>query len=680
MRKYIFALFILAIHPAFSQSGKQEKVLPTASVQAAKVVHQPDGLHLYPTKEQKSASTTGYNLLHRLSLPAIRVDDVSHTISALDNRGNVQVRINGIVSDKSDLLSIDPQRVRRVEYINQPGVRYGDDVAYVLNIVLSMPESGYTIGTDVTQVLNKAQGSQLAYGRWNRKRSEWSASAYFDYDISNGIRQEESARYHLNDGSLLKMQRNDTKTESRQYQHNYQLKYHCSDTANYVFQAALKADFGARPKDFRQIQVNDGTTEYFATEEKTNHTFSPSLDLYYSHTIAQGKTLVLNLVGTSIATDSENRQDEKTMYRYGVKGRTYSLMSEALFENRLRPFTLTVGLNHKLKHTNNEYTQDAAALNRLYNNDLYGFAEIKGNAGKFSYTAGTGVSYRHYRQGDNRYNYWLLRWKGSLTYRLSNDIQISYTLQSGERFSKIAMISDATIRNNSMEWTVGNPDLKPNRDLENILRINYAHGRWETFAEAYIKNCLHPNMEVWERTSDNRFIHTQRNQKEIDALHFSAYVNYWIIPERLSASLYGGMFRCLNFGDNYTHCYTSYFWTMSLQAYIKKFSLMAYADNGSSFLEGEHKGFNGRFVALQTSYSFGNFQASVTWRQPFAGKYMLCEYELLHSNLQKVSTTYDLQAQNRIAISLNWKLNRGRKYRSAEKRIQQEDKDAVILK
>ena len=73
MRKYIFALFILAIHPAFSQSGEQEKVLPTASVQAAKVVHQPDGLHLYPTKEQKSASTTGYNLLHRLSLPAIRV-------------------------------------------------------------------------------------------------------------------------------------------------------------------------------------------------------------------------------------------------------------------------------------------------------------------------------------------------------------------------------------------------------------------------------------------------------------------------------------------------------------------------------------------------------------------------------------------------------------------------------
>lgn len=101
------------------------------------------------------------------------------------------------------------------------------------------------------------------------------------------------------------------------------------------------------------------------------------------------------------------------------------------------------------------------------------------------------------------------------------------------------MISDAAIRTNRMEWTVGSPDLKPNRETYHTLRLSYNNTRLQAYAQGFYKKCPHPNMAVYERTSDDRFIYTQRNQKEIDALHAMAYASYWLMPEKLSVTAYG---------------------------------------------------------------------------------------------------------------------------------------------
>ena len=66
-------------------------------VKAAKVVNKMDGMELYPTEVQKKSSTNGYEILQKLSLPNIKIDAASHQVSAADNKGEVQVRINGIV-------------------------------------------------------------------------------------------------------------------------------------------------------------------------------------------------------------------------------------------------------------------------------------------------------------------------------------------------------------------------------------------------------------------------------------------------------------------------------------------------------------------------------------------------------------------------------------------------------
>ena len=186
-------------------------------------------------------------------------------------------------------------------------------------------------------------------------------------------------------------------------------------------------------------------------------------------------------------------------------------------------------------------------------------------------------------------------------------------------------------------------------------------------------------MALYNRTNDNRFIYTQINQKEIDALNLMAYVSYWLVPEKLQLASYGGMFRCFNFGHDYTHCYTSWFYVGQIAAYLGKFTLRGYIDNGNRFLEGETKGFNGAYSVLQASYSWRGWQFSLSWSNPFYRNYKSYESELINRNLYKHTVGYAKNSGNQVSLNISWRLSRGKKHETGEKRINLQDTDNGII-
>lgn len=184
-----------------TQSEEKTITLGEVVVKAAKVVNKMDGMELYPTEVQKKSSTNGYEILQKLSLPNIKIDAASHQVSAADNKGEVQVRINGIVVGRQEMLSLDPKSIARIDFINNPGVRYGDNIAYVIDITTRRADNGYTIGTDITATLTSRQGDGTAYGKWNKGKNELSLSYDFNGYKLKGMRNEERADYTLNDGT-----------------------------------------------------------------------------------------------------------------------------------------------------------------------------------------------------------------------------------------------------------------------------------------------------------------------------------------------------------------------------------------------------------------------------------------------------------------------------------------------
>lgn len=681
MKRFItFYLLLSTATITFAQDVDKSITLDEVTVRASKVVNKPDGMVIYPTDSQRQASTNGYSFLEKLTLPNLRVDNINHTISAIDNRGGVQLRINGIIVDKPEMTALDPKDILRIDFIDKPGVRYGESLAYVINIITRRNDSGYSIGTDITSAITTIQGDGMVYGKWNKGKSEWSVSYDINGGKSKGSKILQNANYTLTDGSIYTIERNDVETLRKYISHNAKLTYNWADSTATVFQTSLSGALNKTPDNYSIKEIIDGNHSYKATSRDGSKDLSPVLDIYFFRQLTPKQSVTANAVGTFISTKTNSFYDEGTPYIYNVDGKSASLLSEMIYENRLKPFTLSAGLNYRYKHTRNDYTGDATARTRMNDNKLYAFGEIKGSIKQFQYSLGTGVSYIHYTQNEHTYNFWTYRPKLTLTYNPSNELQMSYTFQMQERTSRIAMTNDAAIRTNSMEWTVGNPDLKPSRDMEHRLLVSYNTNRLQSFIEGYYKQCRRPNMAHYERTDDNRFIYTQINQKEIDVLDITAYAGYWLLPEKLQVAANGGMYRCFNFGYDYTHCYTSWFYVGSITAYLGKFYLRGYIDNGTHFLEGESKSCNGAYSALQASYNLKNWQFSLTWANPLCSKYKSFENELLNRNLYKHSIGYYKDSGNCISLNIVWRLNRGRNHQSAEKRINLKDTDNGIIK
>lgn len=681
MKRFTFpAILFLFTFSAFAQNEEKSVILDEVTINGAKVIRKVDGQIIYPTNAQRNASNNGYSLLQKLSLPNLRIDDVAHSISAIDNRGSVQIRINNIVVGKEEMLAFDPKLISKIDIIDNPGVRYGEDVAYVINIIMKYVDNGYTVGADITPILTSLQGDGMIYGRWNSGKSELSASYDFSGHKLKGTQVNEIANYTMNDGSVRTIKRNDVETLRKAYTHDMKLTYNYADSTAYVFLVSLSDKIGKTPGNYNIMEVTDGSSLYTATNRNSDKFNSPVLDLYFFYQFTNRQSITANAVGTYINTSSSKYLDEGAPYEYDVNGKTASVLSEIVYEDHLKPFTVSAGLNHRYKYTKNDYIGDTSALTEMNQHNLFAFSEIKGVFQNLRYSLGLGTSYIHYNQNGHTYDFWTFRPKSTLSYSFLHIMNLSYTFEMMDRASRIAMINEATIQTNSMEYTVGNPDLRPGRDTEHSLRLSYNNKRMNTFIDGFYRHCNKPNMAYYERTQDNKFIYTQINQKEIDLLHIAGYASYWILPEKLQAYAYGGMQRCFNFGNDYSHFYTSWFYMGSVTAYLGNFTLQGYIDNGNRFLEGEKRGYIGACSTLQASYQHKNWHFSLSWTNLFNNSFKSNEAEILNCNLHKLSTIYDRDSGNQVALSISWRMSRGKKHQPVEKTINLRDSDDGIMK
>lgn len=672
-------LLLLCATPAAAQKD-QNTQLKTLEVKAARIVEKPDGRLIFPSEAQKTASNNGYSLLAKLALPGIRVDEMMHAITALGTQGAVQLRLNGAITTKADLLAMDPKLVKNIDFIDNPGVRYGTDIGYVINIRTRRTGQGYTVGLDLSNTLTAWNGDNTAYGKLNAGKSELALTYGFGYRDFRNTRYQEQADYLLNDGSHYLIGRKDDTRRQRTFNNSLELKYSLADSASYVFQATLSGNFGHTPNNDKTYRLTEATQpDRQATQRGRSHSLSPVLDLYFFHQLGQHQSLTANMVGTVISTDEHHFQHEHDDYAYNVDGKTQSLFSEAIYENNLNPFSLSFGLQHQWKYTQNTYSGNAAAVNRMHHSLLYLFGEIKGRWQRLSYTAGLGMSDTRYRQQSNRYTFRLFRPKASVGYQLFKDFTARYTFQTYQHLSRIAMISDTRIRQNSMEWMVGNPDVKPSRVITHQLRLSYNKPRLTALIDMEYRLDNHCNLASYERTADNQFLYSQKNQQGIRMFYTSGYANLTIIPEKLTVSANGGIYRFINHGDNYRHRLTTYNYGASIQAYLGRWMLTAYADNGWHFMEGETWSKQGSATYLGASYRMGNCRVSLFWQHPFCNNPKSEHSMLVNQYLHKDMTLRSGDLGNMLTLNLSWKLNWGKRYRQIEKKLENKDTQTGIM-
>lgn len=650
------------------------------TVEAARVTKKLDGMLIVPSDAQREAATDGYSLLGKLSLPRIRVDEVMRTIVPLTNNGSVQLRLNGTLASKEDLLALDPKLVKNIDFIDNPGVRYDDGIGYVIDIRTKRNTTGYVLGADLSNAVTTLNGDNTVYAKLNHKNSELALTFNSSYNDHRGFRSSETADYTLNNGSHYLVSRNQTAGRSRRFGNQFEIKYSLADSATYVFQANLSVGGGNTPGNYADFVYRDGTVEQTYRTINVSSDFSPTLDLYFFHQLGKHQSITANVVGSSIYTDKRGYNGERRSYAYDVDGRTWSLESEAIYENKLKPFTLSAGLEHSMTFTNNEYTGDVSALNKVRRRELYFFSEVKGRWKQLGYSAGVGMANKTYSQESYSFDYWTFRPKLTLNYEVLTGLSARYTFETYRRVSSYAMVSDARIRDNSREWTVGNPNLQPSRVIKNIIDISYNGKRVSSGMNMEYRRNIGTNMSVYERTATDEFLYSQQNIGNVMMFVVQNYIRYDVVPERLSVTLFGGINRFFNISSLYRHHLTSYNYGGNIQAYLGRWTLTGYADNGWRFVEGEHEGRNGAAVYFGASYRWKQCNVSLFLQHPFQQHPAIQRGRVLNENLYKESIYRSRDLGNMITLRFSWKLSKGKSYKEIDKKVQHDgNKQTSIL-
>lgn len=664
------------------QTNKNEKPvkLSGVTIEATRVIQKPDGQLIFPSKTQRNSSTNGYSLLAKLSLPRIRINETMHTITALNNNGDVQIRINGVIATKTELINMNPKLVKNIEFIDNPGVRYGENVGYVLNIRTAKSKQGGAIGIDLNNALTTKSSDNTAFIKFNRGNSELSFSYSFNYQDFKGSRTKEEANYQLSNNTSYYIERNDLSSRNRTVRNGLQLKYNLADSAlSYVFQASLSNDFNHSLNNDKTYQMFTPEGNFLSESRNSERSFSPVLDLYYYRKLGKSNNITANIVGTTIGTKANNYLKEVSPYIYNVDGQMRSLYSELIYEHQLRPFTISAGINSMLKYIRNEYIGDVKSFNKMNYSTLYMFSEIKGNWQKLGYVFGIGATNAGYKQATDKYNYWLFRPKLSLNYSVTQALSVRYSFEIFEHISRMAMISNTKIRENSREWRVGNPNIEPNKVVQQIVNISYVRPRFYNLVDFFWRLNTNPNMSKYVRNANNEFYYMQANQKRIEMFSISDAFNIKIIPDVLETTLVGALYRFINEGDDYKHSLTTFNFQASIQAYLGRWTLTAYADNGWKFNEGETLAHNGSNIYVGSSYRLGNLQLSLYINNPFTQ-----HHKDLHSHILNCYVTKNIVQRNRdmgnfLTFNLSWNLEFGHRKQNKKQHNQHKDTDTGIM-
>ena len=658
------------------QSSEKSVTLDEVTVKGARTIQKVDGQWIYPTKQQIENSANGYSLLAKLTLPHIRVDEAMNSITALTNLGTVQVRINDIIASREDLQTLDMQGIDHIEFIDNPGVRYGEGVAYIINIKVKKPVSGYVVGTQLTNTLTTVNGNESLFGKINYGRSELAFSYDIDYHNLKGAEYDERAEYELESGDITSIHRYSLHKQSKNLSHNAQLTYSLSDSS-YVFQAKLSGSSDIQPQRQEAEMALDGVPY---DEYSSSSSSSPSLDLYFHQDFYRHQSLTANVVGTYIKTTGNTDNNEGSNYRYHTDGKTYSLWSEAIYENQLKPFTVSAGVQYGQRYSHNLYQGDVDAVNDMHTSTLYLFSQLKGRLDKLSFMGGLGVSRRYYRQGDATQDYWFFRPKFTVSYPLTNRLKVKYDFEISQHTSQIALVSNVSIKQNAMETILGNPDIHPNRVVSHQLKLSYSTPRFTSELQGYYRLNPHCNLEKYIRQAGH-FYQTQTNaDNECNFFYIDTYNQWDIIPEKLTATVYGGIYRFFNFGEDYTHTYTSFNGGCSLQAYLGRWTLGGYADNGWNFMEGEHRGHQAPAWYFTCNYRMNDaFSISLYAQHPFSQHPLTNKTEVVSRYVQKEISQHYRDYGNMLTLKLSYRFDHGRKYRDIQRSMNHSDKETGIL-
>jgi hypothetical protein len=643
---------------------------------------------IFPTERQISASNNGIDLLQQLMLPHLQIDPLTHAVGVVGG-GEVQLRINGVKVETSDVMALQPQDVIRVEYHDNPGLRYGNAAA-VIDYIIRRHETGGNLGVNIYNTFKLEQfGNNSINGRINHKKSEFAVNYNFNQrDIYQMWRDNEET-FRLADGSVL---RRKEIGEPGHLQRNWQ---DLNATYSYLnekrmFNATFRYHTENQPyldyigKLYNMENSND-RVQMFDREKSLSS--RPALDLYYQENLKNDQTLVINVVGTYSSTDNNRIYTESRDGAYLIDinnlvvGNKYSWIAEGIYEKKLSNNSLSTGLRHTQSYADNTYKNGREYHSKMQQGETFLYAEWKGKVKKLDYTLGAGVNRSSFRQVNDGTDYdtYTFNPRIALFHPLPGNSSIRLTASINNNMPSLSELSVVEQTIDSIQILRGNPNLKPYLRYESNLNYEWQKGlfylNWKGQYE-YL-----PSAIMDEKFRDgNKIVQTWDNQKNWQHLYTGLLLRIGPIKDFLVVMLHGSVNHFISNGNNYRHVYTNPSGYAVVSGNYKQFQtqfIWQIAPSNRFYGETLYGGEVAHVLSL--GYNYKNMNFGLGAYNPFVNNYRQdTENRSEYASYKK--SMYINEMSRMFFFTFSWNVDFGRSFQSGQKRLNNADEDAGVMK
>jgi hypothetical protein len=661
--------------------------LDAVTVTASAVTNRIDRKLIFPTEQQVQASTNGIDLLQQLMLPRVQVHPITNE-ATVPGGGEVQLRINGVKVIKEEVLTLLPADIIRVEFHDSPGLRYGN-AEVVIDYIVRRHETGGNIGVNVRNTFNlKKLGDYRVNATVNHKKSQFLVEYYPGRRNYDQRWRENEETFVLADGSVLRRREEGEPVRIQHYYHGVYTTYSYMNDRR-MFNASVQYHlYNNAPWDFRGTVYNVDSPEDRLQMADLNRDFGNFIipDLYYQENLKNDQTLVFNLTGAYNRTDNNRTYQESrdgqllTDILNHVTGNKYSWTGEGVYEKKLGNNRLSAGLRHYQAFSDNTYRD-----NRTYNTEmqqretsLYG--EWKGKINKLDYMLGAGVSRSSLRQGDEMEGYetWNFNPRLTLFYPLSDNTSVRLKSSISNHAPSLADLSAVEQAVDSIQIIRGNPSLKPYPGYLSELNGEWKKGLFQAGLRVSYEYCPSAIMDekYWE---ENRIVRTWNNQKSWQNLATSVFLRVGPVKDILQFGINGGFNRYISHGNTYRHVYNNPYLDAQLSATYKNFSAYFMWTVSLNRFYGETMLGDENIHSFTLRYKYNRMNFELGMFCPFTdGLYTASENRSAIASYRKTEYNNDFSRLAFFRFAYNFSF--GRTFNAGQKRLDNADKDAGIMK
>ncbi|MDE6696050.1 MAG: outer membrane beta-barrel family protein, partial [Muribaculaceae bacterium] len=667
MKTYLTTILLatctFVAHAQEANDSIAQQELNEIVVQAPKVIHKADMDVYHPSKSAVDNAKNGIQLLSNLMIPALSVSDALGTITSAGQA--VQVRINGRESSIDQVKNLLPSSIKRVEWIQNPGLRY-NGASTVLNFIVTNPNVGGSLMLNTMQSLNQAFGRDNASMKFNFGKSQLEIGGNYKLTENLKVHRDYKETIIFPDGAQLIRDEKSLGGRVDNSMGNAWISYNYIKPDTTVIVVDANGFFMPNDKNayYGLMSSVSKTPEVELTDINGNNGSRPSLSAYLEQHFPKRQMLVVDFktqyyIGRTFSDYIEklpNSYESLIDIHTSIKDRNQLYAMETDYIKNWSNSRLTTGAVYAANRNKSIYENLDNKVFHQRQDKVYFFAEYFQRVKKFTFTAGLGVQYTDFlfKETGLGSHSWNFRPQGAITYSINPKHQIRLNFDSWQSTPTLAESNPNPQQIDGIQWRIGNPNLKTSTSYMLTLRYNFQIPRvnGQFGIRAYSSpNAITPLFE-WQM---DKLVNTYENSRGLRNLSFFIAPQIEVIPDWMVISGYLDWRTERMQGKGYDLTNSDWYGYATMQVRHWGFTLSAQYMRAQRNLWGENISWGEDINVIDLTYNWKQWGFTAGCLMPFG------KYDQGSINLSKWNTSESHMRLNfRMAyIGINYNLHWG---------------------